>query len=41
MAHRASERIVAGLWQLIGMLVDPLKLQECCDYTSLCGYGVD
>lgn len=38
MLHKAGERTVYGLWNLIGMLVDIIKPDECVNYFSSCGY---
>ena len=38
MLRKAAERTVAGLWDLIGRLVDLFQPNECPDYFSSCGY---
>ena len=38
MLRKASERTVAGLWDLIGKLVDIFQPAECTNYFSACGY---
>ncbi|MCC4234123.1 IS630 family transposase [Sphingobium soli] len=41
MLRKAGERTVAGLWSLIGRLVDLFQPQECANYFSSCGYDPD
>ncbi len=36
--RKAGERTVAGLWDLIGKLVDVFQPDECANYFSSCGY---
>ena len=36
--RKAGERTVAGLWDLIGKLVDIFQPDECANYFSSCGY---
>jgi transposase len=36
--RKAAERTVAGLWDLIGKLVDLFQPTECANYFSSCGY---
>jgi transposase len=38
MLRKAGERTVAGLWGLIGKLVDIFQPDECANYFSSCGY---
>ncbi|MBL8667119.1 MAG: hypothetical protein JNM48_06630 [Rhodospirillales bacterium] len=38
MLRKAAERTVAGLWALIGKLVDIFRPAECANYFSSCGY---
>ena len=38
MLRKAGERTVAGLWDLIGKLVDIFQPDECANYFSSCGY---
>lgn len=38
MLRKAGERTVSGLWDLIGMLGDIFKPDECDNYFSSCGY---
>ena len=38
MLRKAGERTVAGLWSLIGKLVDLFQAHECANYFSSCGY---
>ena len=39
--RKAAERTVAGLWDLIGKLVDLFQPTECANYFSSCGYDPD
>jgi len=39
--RKAGERTVAGLWDLIGKLVDLFLPTECANYFSSCGYDPD
>jgi transposase len=39
--RKAAERTVAGLWDLIGKLVDLFEPRECANYFSSCGYDPD
>ena len=41
MLRKAAERTVAGLWALIGKLVDIFRPAECANYFSSCGYDPD
>lgn len=41
MLRKAAERAVAGLWDLIGKLVDTFQPAECANYFSSCGYDPD
>jgi transposase len=41
MLRKISERTVAGLWDLIGRLVDIFQPRECANYFSSCGYDPD
>lgn len=41
MLRKAGERIVSGLWSLIGKLVDLFLPQECANYFASCGYDPD
>jgi len=36
--QKNAERTVAGLWDLIGKLIDLIKPQECQNYFRSCGY---
>ena len=36
--RKAAERTVAGLWDLIGKLIDLFTPRECANYFSSCGY---
>jgi transposase len=36
--RKAGERTVAGLWRLLGRLLDELTPQECRNFLSHCGY---
>lgn len=38
MLRKAGERTVAGLWSLIGTIVDIFKPIECANYFTSCGY---
>ena len=38
MLRKAGERTVAGLWDLIGKLVDIFQPDECANYFSSCRY---
>ena len=38
MLRKAGERIVSGLWDLIGRFVDIFQPAECANYFRLCGY---
>lgn len=38
MLRKIGERTVAGLWDLIGQLVDIFLPDECANYFSSCGY---
>lgn len=39
--RKAAEPTVAGLWNLIGQLVDIFTPQECANYFAACGYDAD
>jgi transposase len=39
--RKIGERPVAGLWYLIGRLVDMFQPRECANYFSSCGYDPD
>jgi len=39
--RKAAERTVAGLWGLIGKLVDLFEPRECANYFSSCAYDPD
>jgi len=41
MLRKAADRTVAGLWELIGKLVDIFLPAECANYFSSCGYDPD
>ena len=41
MLRKAGERTVAGLWDLIGKLVDIFQPDECANYFSSCGYDAE
>jgi len=41
MLKKIGERTVAGLWDLIGRLVDIFQPDECANYCSSCGYDPD
>ncbi len=41
MLRKAAERTVSGLWDLIGILVDIFKPQECANYFTSCGYDAE
>lgn len=41
MLRKAGERTVAGLWRLIGQLVDIFQPGECANYFSSWGYDPD
>ena len=41
MLRKAAERTVAGLWDLIGQLVDIFQPAECANYFNSCGYDLD
>ena len=41
MLRKIGERTVAGLWDLIGRLVDIFQPDECANYFSSCGYDPD
>ena len=38
MLRKAGERIVSGLWDLIGRFVDIFQPAECANYFRSCGY---
>jgi transposase len=39
--RRASERTVEALWTCIGKLLDQVPIQECRNFISAAGYGVN
>lgn len=39
--RKLSERTVAGLWDLVGRLVNIFQPRECANYFSSCGYDPD
>ena len=41
MLRKAAERTVAGLWNLIGKLVDVFQPNECANDFRSCGYDPD
>ncbi len=41
MLRKAAERTVAGLWDLIGQLVDVFQPAECANDFNSCGYDPD
>jgi transposase len=41
MLRKIGERTVAGLWDLIGTLVDMFQPRECANYFSSCRYDPD
>jgi len=41
MLRKTAERTVAGIWDLIGKLVDIFQTAECANYFSSCGYDPD
>ncbi len=41
MLRKVAERTVAGLWHLIGQLVDIFLPAECANYFRSCGYDPD
>ena len=41
MLRKAFERMVSGLWDLIGRMFDLLQPSECANYFSSCGYDPD
>lgn len=38
MLRKEGERIISGLWDLIGRLVDIFQPDECANYRTSCGY---
>ncbi len=41
MLRKAAERTVAGLWHLVGRLVDIFQSAQCAKYFNSCGYDPD
>src|SRR5215207_6780630 len=39
--RKAAERTIAGLWRLIGRLIDAFTPQECANYFAAAGYDPD
>jgi transposase len=35
----AGQRTIAGLWDVVGQLIDQFSSEECSNYFSHCGYG--
>ena len=39
--RKAAERIIHGLWNAIGRIVDLYSPQECLNYVAAAGYDAD